>query len=78
MVVRIALAKVFARQHRALPLILDDILGWTDDRRLRAMLNVIERTSQDLQVILLTCHPARFRGIAGAQSYALDVMKGGA
>lgn len=74
-VVRIALAKVFARQLRALPLILDDILGWTDDRRLRAMLNVLERTSQDLQVILLTCHPSRFRGLSGARTYALDEMK---
>ncbi len=74
-VVRIALAKVFARQQRALPLILDDILGWTDDRRLRAMLNVLERTAQDLQVILLTCHPNRFRGLSGAQTYALDALK---
>lgn len=74
-VVRIALAKVFARENRALPLILDDILGWTDDRRLRAMLNVIERTSKDLQVILLTCHPARFRGMSGARSYDLDELK---
>jgi len=77
-VVRIALAKVFARQQRALPLILDDILGWTDDRRLRAMLNVLERTAQDLQVLLLTCHPSRFRGLAGAQTYALDALKAGA
>lgn len=76
-VVRIALAKVFARQQRALPLILDDILGWTDDHRLRAMLNVLERTAQDLQVILLTCHPSRFRGLSGAQTYALDALKAG-
>lgn len=74
-VVRIALAKVFAQQRRALPLILDDILGWTDDRRLRAMLNVLERTAQDLQVILLTCHPNRFRGLSGARTIALDELK---
>ncbi len=74
-VVRIALAKVFAQQQRALPLILDDILGWTDDRRLRAMLNVLERTAQDLQVILLTCHPGRFRGLSGARTIALDELK---
>lgn len=77
-VVRIALAKVFARENRALPLVLDDILGWTDDRRLRAMLHVIERTSHDLQVLLLTCHPSRFRGLAGARSFALDEMRAGA
>lgn len=75
-IVRIALAKVFAQQQRALPLVLDDILGWTDDRRLRSMLNVLERTAQDLQIILLTCHPARFRGLTGARTIALDALKG--
>lgn len=72
LVVRIALAKVFARQRLGLPLVLDDVLGWTDDRRLRGMLNVLEQTSRDMQVILLTCHPGRFRGIEGAASFEVQ------
>ena len=74
LVVRIALAKVFARQRLGLPLVLDDVLGWTDDRRLRGMLNVLEQTSRDMQVILLTCHPGRFRGIEGAANF--EVQRG--
>jgi DNA repair exonuclease SbcCD ATPase subunit len=74
-VIRVALARVFARQRRAMPLILDDVLGWTDDRRLRAMINVLERTAQDMQVILLTCHPGRFRGVMGASTFDLEKLK---
>lgn len=72
LVVRIALARVFARQQLALPMILDDVLGWTDDTRLRGMLNVLEQTARDMQVILLTCHPARFRGLEGAARFELQ------
>lgn len=74
-VVRVALARVFARQRRAMPLILDDVLGWTDDRRLRSMINVLERTAQDMQIILLTCHPGRFRSVMGASTFELDQLK---
>jgi energy-coupling factor transporter ATP-binding protein EcfA2 len=74
-VVRVALARVFARQRRAMPLILDDVLGWTDDRRLRSMINVLEKTAQDMQIILLTCHPGRFRSVMGASTFELDQLK---
>jgi uncharacterized protein YhaN len=74
LVVRIALAKVFAQQNRCLPLVLDDILGWTDDQRLKGVLNMLEDTAREMQVILLTCHPPRFRGIEGAAHF--DVTKG--
>jgi uncharacterized protein YhaN len=75
LVVRVALARVFAKQNRAMPLVLDDVLGWTDDRRLRAMLYVLERTARDMQVILLTCHPERFRPLLGASTFDLDAIK---
>ncbi len=74
-VVRVALARVFAKQQRAMPLVLDDVLGWTDDRRLRAMLHVLEHTARDMQVILLTCHPERFRPLLGASTFDLDAIK---
>lgn len=74
LVVRIALARVFAAQGRRFPLVLDDVLGWTDDRRLRGVLNVLEQTARDTQVILLTCHPLRFRGIEGATNFELKAI----
>ncbi|MDP3277221.1 MAG: hypothetical protein Q8Q09_18675 [Deltaproteobacteria bacterium] len=71
-IVRIALAQVLARDRSAMPLILDDILGWTDDERLRRMLQVLEKASQQMQVILLTCHPRRFEKFVGARQFAMS------
>ncbi len=75
MVIRVALARVFAKQRRAMPLVLDDILGWTDDTRFRGMINVLESTAQEMQVILLTCHPDRFARFLGATTFDLERLK---
>lgn len=75
LIVRIALARVLSRERAALPMILDDILGWTDDRRLKLMLQVIERAARDMQVIVLTCHPGRFSRVVGAEQFVLDARR---
>ncbi len=74
-IVRIAMAKVLAKDHASMPLILDDILGWTDDARLRQMIRVIELAAQEMQVILLTCHPARFARFVHATRWDLPALK---
>jgi uncharacterized protein YhaN len=58
-----------------MPLILDDILGWTDDERLRRMLRVIELAAREMQVILLTCHPGRFARFVNATRWDLPALK---
>jgi|GEM_PF-2597414 len=72
LIVRIALAKVLIRDRVALPMVLDDILGWTDDRRFKQMAQVIERAARDMQVIVLTCHPARFARMVGAAQFTVE------
>ena len=58
-----------------MPLILDDVLGWTDDHRFRQMVQVLEFAARDMQVILLTCHPTRFARFAGAPRFDIEAMK---
>jgi hypothetical protein len=74
-IVRVAMARVLAKDHASMPLILDDILGWTDDERLRRMLRVIELAARDMQVILLTCHPSRFARFVSATRWDLPALK---
>jgi uncharacterized protein YhaN len=64
--------EVFARQRRALPMILDDILGWTDDARFRHMINVLEHAARDLQVLVLSCHRTRFSRFSDAKVFTLE------
>jgi uncharacterized protein YhaN len=59
-IVRIALARVFAKDRRPLPLILDDTMGWTDDARFVSMVKILRDASKELQIIILTCHGTRF------------------
>lgn len=49
------------------PLILDDTLGHSDPERLAAMGQVLEEAGRRCQVIVLTCHPQRFRHLGKAR-----------
>jgi uncharacterized protein YhaN len=61
-IVRLALAKVLARdtQTPPLPLILDDTMGWTDDGRFLQMVRILRNAARQFQIIVLSCHPERF------------------
>jgi uncharacterized protein YhaN len=74
-IVRLALARVMARDKRPLPLILDDTLGWTDDGRFLSMVQILREAASDLQIILLTCHPARFYRFHAEYSVDLDRLR---
>jgi predicted nucleic acid-binding Zn-ribbon protein len=74
-IVRLALARVMARDQRPLPLILDDTMGWTDDGRFLSMVQILRDASSELQVILLTCHAARFDRFQAEYSVDLDRLK---
>jgi len=74
-IVRIALARVFARDRRPLPLILDDTLGWTDDARFLSMVKILRDAAKDLQLILLTCHGSRFERLRPDYCADLDELK---
>ena len=74
-IVRLALARVMARDQRPLPLILDDTMGWTDDSRFLSMVQILRDASRDLQIILLTCHPSRFDRFQAEYVVDLDQIK---
>jgi uncharacterized protein YhaN len=75
-IVRLALARVLAKDKRPLPLILDDTMGWTDDWRFLSMVQILRDAASELQIILLTCHPARFDRFQAEYAVDLDRLRG--
>lgn len=72
-VTRLALSEVLAREERQL-VVLDDTLIFTDAGRLARALSLLEEAAQHNQVIVLTCHPERYRGIAIASFIDLEAI----
>jgi hypothetical protein len=70
---RLALAEVLARKERQL-VVLDDVLTATDTGRLARVMNVLEEAAQQLQVLVLTCHPERYRGLDLAAFFDLEKL----
>jgi DNA repair exonuclease SbcCD nuclease subunit len=58
----------------ALEVVLDDVLTATDTGRLARVMGVLEEAAQRLQVLILTCHPERYRGLAGANFVDLEAI----
>lgn len=63
---RLAVATLVDEQQ-GVPVVIDDALGYSDPRRLRRMTAAFSMVGADAQVILLTCTPGRYDGIAGAR-----------
>ena len=59
-------------------MVLDDVLTATDTGRLARVMNVLEEAAQGLQVLILTCHPERYRGLKRAAFFDLEVLIGSA
>jgi len=70
LIARLALADVLAKEERQL-VVLDDVLNATDAGRLARLLNLLEEVSDRLQIIILTCHPERYRGLEQATFFEL-------
>lgn len=74
---RLALAEVLARDERQM-VVLDDVLTATDAGRLARVLSVLEEKSERLQIVVITCHPERYRSLAGAEFFDLErLMRAG-
>lgn len=63
--VRLSFAEVLAERGHALPLVLDDPLVFSDDERLRQMLDVLANAPAIGQMLVLTCRESAFRALAG-------------
>lgn len=64
---RLAFARLFARQGRAMPVILDDALVYSDDDRIVRMFTALHRVATDQQVIVFSCRQMAFERLGGAR-----------
>lgn len=70
-VARLASAALVAPQD-AVPVIIDDALGFTDSDRLERMGEVFGAVGTEAQVIVLTCSPDRYDAVSGAHRISLS------
>ena len=73
LVTRLALGEVLAKKERQL-VVLDDVLNATDTARLARMLSLLEEASERLQIVILTCHPERYRALESAKFFDLQAL----
>ena len=67
--IRLALAENLTRTEKHM-VVLDDVLLNTDDQRLVRILNYFERHKDQMQVVVLTCHPERYSRVLAASLVA--------
>jgi hypothetical protein len=67
---RLAGAALVAKED-AVPILIDDALGFSDPERLAKMAGVFDTLGERGQVIVLTCTPARYDGVKGARRIEL-------
>ncbi len=64
-------AELLALNDRQL-VVLDDVLTFTDAARMARVLDVLEESAQRLQILIITCHPERYRGLNVAKFFDLE------
>jgi DNA repair exonuclease SbcCD ATPase subunit len=65
-------AAILVSEDNAVPIIIDDALGYTSPGRLKYMGAVIARAGKTGQVIVLTCTPERYAHLGEVKSVSLD------
>tara|TARA_B100000809_G_scaffold63048_1_gene59755 strand:- start:493 stop:3207 length:2715 start_codon:yes stop_codon:yes gene_type:complete len=74
--VRMALADVAFPGERQL-VVLDDVFTYTDTPRLARIATILDEAAEQFQIILLSCHPERYRGLPNAQFLDLGKIAAG-
>lgn len=64
---RLAFARLFARQGRRMPIILDDALVYSDDDRIIQMFTALTRVAKDQQILVFSCRQLAFQDLGGAR-----------
>ncbi len=62
---RLAFARLFARQGRHMPIVLDDALVYSDDDRIIKMFTALTRVAQEQQIIVFSCRQLAFQDLGG-------------
>lgn len=73
LVTRLALAEVLAKEERQL-MVWDDLLLSTDMTRLAKVLTLMEEAADRLQLVIITCHPEKYRGLSRAHFIDLEAI----
>jgi DNA repair exonuclease SbcCD ATPase subunit len=71
--VRLALADVAFGAERQL-VVLDDVFTYTDTTRLARIATILAEAAGRFQIVLLACHPERYRGLADATFFDLEAI----
>ncbi len=71
--VRLALADVAFQEERQL-VVLDDVFIYTDSARLARIATILDEAADRFQIVLLTCHPERYRGLPNAKFFDLEAI----
>lgn len=69
--VRMALADVAFKDQRQL-VVLDDVFTYTDTTRLARIATILDEATDRFQIVVLTCHPERYRGLPNAKFFDLE------
>lgn len=64
---RLAFARLFARQGRHMPIILDDALVYSDDDRIIKMFTALTRVAKDQQILVFSCRQLAFQDLGGTR-----------
>ena len=73
--VRLTLGQFLAKSEGQRQLVvLDDPLAHTDSERQKRMLELLKETEEQLQLVILTCHPGDYQELA-AKSFDLEELK---
>ena len=64
---RLAFARLFAKQGKPMPIVLDDALVYSDDDRIIKMFTALHRVALDQQVIVFSCRQMAFSGLGGTR-----------
>jgi DNA repair exonuclease SbcCD ATPase subunit len=75
LLIRLAMARLVARE-RPHPVFFDDALSDTDPDRFEVIGDILHSVSQDMQIILTTCHRSRHRRL-GAHNLRMEALKKG-
>lgn len=65
-IVRLACGQIVTPGDGGVPIIFDDVLGFTDPERREMMGAVLSEAGRTAQVIIFTCDPDRYRQVGGA------------
>jgi len=71
LITRLALGQVLAKNERQL-VVFDDVLNATDMGRFARLLTLLEEATERLQIVILTCHPERYRALEDAKFFELE------